>query len=148
MADEVRLHRAPEPLGGSCEAPAERAFDAGIVDFPAMGALVERVQAAFFAGEAGGAPWPAEIELSPWEAFTGGRVPVEVPLRRACDPCAGRGEIADQSCPDCHGAGDRLRVEPVLVFLPSGVRDGQQFRLRVRAPLTLHAAVDLRVRVR
>lgn len=146
MRDDVHVLRLPEPVRGSCELTFDRWPDEVIVDFPSVAALVDRMQATFF-GEADGSPLSAEVRLSAREAFEGARVPLEMPLRRACGPCAGRGEVSEQACPDCDGAGERLTIERVHVYLPSGVRDGTRFRLRVRAMPAAHTAVDLHVRV-
>jgi hypothetical protein len=148
MRDDVHVLRMPEPIRGSCELTLDRWPDDVIVDFPSIAALVDRMQAAFFGGEAEVRPVAAEVELSRGQAFRGGRVPVEVPLRRLCRACGGRGEVWDQPCGDCDGTGDRVNVEAVHVFVPSGVRDGARFRLRVRVPTDSQTAVDLRVRVR
>ena len=148
MRDDVHVLRLPEPVRGACETALDRWPDEVVVDFPSMAALVDRIQAAFFAGEPGVSPIPAHVELSARQAFQGGRVPVQVPLRRACGACGGRGEVGDQACAACDGAGDLVNVEPVHVFVPSGVQDGARFLLRVRAPAAPQTAVDLHVRVR
>jgi hypothetical protein len=147
MRDDVHVLRLPEPIPGSCDAPVDEWRDDVVVDFPSVSALVDRMQAAFF-GEPAAPPVAAAVELSPRQAFSGGRVPVHIPLRRPCYHCAGRGEVWDESCPSCEGAGDRVNVEPVQVFVPSGVRDGARFRLRLRVPAAPLVAVDLHVRVR
>ena len=148
MRDEVHVLRLPVPVRGACQEANDRWPDDVVVDFPSMSALVDRMQQAFF-GPSGvtSAPVPAEVRVSSLQAVTGARVPVAIPLRRPCRLCGGRGEVWDQPCAECHGAGDRVHVEPVEVFVPSGVRDGARFRLRVRVPATPSTAVDLHVRV-
>jgi hypothetical protein len=116
-----------------------------IVDFPSIRALVDRMRAPF-TEDAGAPPVCAEVQLSARDAWSGGRIAVDVPLRRPCRACRGRGEIREEPCPACEGSGDRVTVEPVHVFVPSGVRDGAVFRLRVSAAAA-QTAVDLRVRV-
>jgi hypothetical protein len=148
MRDDVHVQRLPEQIPGSWEWPVDRWPDDVVVDFPSMSAVVDRMQAAFFAGEPDARPVAAEIELSASQAIRGARVPVQVPLRRPCSDCRGRGEVSDQLCPGCEGTGDRVTVEPVNVFVPSGVRDGARFRLRVRVMAASNTAVDLHVRVR
>jgi hypothetical protein len=148
MRDDVHVLRLGEPVHGSYELTANSWPDDVVVDFPSVAALVGRMQASFFGEAADARPLRAEVSLSPREAFEGGRVALDVPLRRPCAACAGRGEVWDQACPACDGNGDRLVVERVRVFVPSGVRDGARFRLRVEAVAAAHTAVDLRVRVR
>jgi hypothetical protein len=148
MRDDVHVLRIGESIPGSCELSLGSWPDEVAVDFPSVAGLVDRMQAAFFRGEGGVRPVPAELELSPRQAFNGGRVSLAVPLRRSCRACGGRGEVWDQACPSCDGSGDRIEIEAVHVFVPSGVQDGARFRLRVRVPAELQTAVDLRVRVR
>jgi hypothetical protein len=148
MGDDVHVLRLPEPIPGSCDLTFDGWPDDVGVDFPSVAAIVERMQAAFLAGEREAPVIAAEVELSPRQAFTGSRVPIRLPLRRPCRACGGRGEVWDQLCADCDGTGDRVNVEDVQVFVPSGVRDGARFRLRVRVPTSAHTAVDLHVRVR
>jgi hypothetical protein len=148
MRDDVHVLRLSEPIPGSCVDPIDRWPDDVIVDFPSMGAVVDRMQAAFFGREGEVRAVPAEIELSAHQAVTGGRVPVPVPLRRPCGRCDGRGETSGEPCALCDGSGDRVAVEAVHVFVPSGVRDGARFHFRLRVPAAPLTAVDLRVRVR
>lgn len=148
MRDDLSVHRWPEPVSGAYHADDERWPDEVIVDFPAMASIVDRMQAAFFAGEPARASVSAEVALTPRQAFQGDRVAVQVPLRRACLTCEGRGELWDQVCTECTGTGHRVSVESVQVFVPGGVRDGARFRLRVVVPPALSTAVDLRVRIR
>jgi hypothetical protein len=148
MRDDVHVLRFPEPIPGSYDLAFDGWADDVSVDFPSMASLVDRMQAAFFAGERGAPPVGAEVQLTERHAVSGGRVAVEVPVRRSCRRCAGRGEISDQACAACGGTGDREVLELVHVFVPAGVRDGTRFRLRVRATEAAHTAVDLIVRVR
>lgn len=148
MRDDVHVLRLSEPTPGSCVDPIDRWPDDVIVDFPSMSAVVDRMQAAFFGGDGDVRAVPAEVELSPRQAVTGGRVTVLVPLCRTCGRCGGRGEVGDEPCPLCGGTGDRVTIEAVHVFVPSGVRDGARFHFRLRVPAAPLTAVDLRVRVR
>ena len=49
---------------------------------------------------------------------------------RPCTTCGGRGTFIDTPCPSCSGSGAVVRPRSVKVKLPSGVRDGQQIRLK------------------
>lgn len=147
MREDVHVLRLAEPVRGACELRFDRWPDEVVVDFPSVSALVERMQASFFGESVEGEPLAAEVRLSARQAFEGARVPLDMPLRRSCGPCAGRGEISEQACPACEGAGERIGLERVHVFVPSGVRDGARFRLRVRVLPAAGTAVDLHVRV-
>jgi len=149
MPDDLSVHRWPHPVSGQQASGDHRWPGDVIVDFPAMASLIERMQAAFFAGEVDDEPAvAAEIVLTPKQAFAGERRPVELPVRRNCPRCEGQGECADQVCGACGGTGHRVSVEPVLVFVPAGVRDGARLRLRVSVSHALSTAFDLRVRIR
>jgi hypothetical protein len=148
MSDDRHVLRLPEPLRAWCEHPLDGWRDDVIVDFPSVAALVDRMQAAFFAEETALAVLAAEVELSPRQAFNGGQVPVEIPVRRACSDCDGRGEVWGDVCHRCRGRGDLVATAAVQVLVPSGVRDGARFRLRLRTTAAPQTPVELLVRVR
>ena len=59
--------------------------------FPSVSSVLDRMRHSFF-GDAPVVGLNAEIVLSPQEAFWGTTVPLDVPLRRTCTGCGGRGE--------------------------------------------------------
>lgn len=48
--------------------------------------------------------------------------------RRACSTCHGRGQVPEQNCGQCHGAGLEHQRQKVEVAIPSGIADGQTIR--------------------
>ena len=50
-------------------------------------------------------------------------------MERTCPACHGRGEIIDDPCKDCSGAGRVTRERTLEVAIPSGVEDGTRIRL-------------------
>ena len=106
------------------------------IDFPSLHAAVERMRAGFVAP----ADWDhprqlsAELHLSPREAFHGVTVPLDVPIRRMCVSCGGRGEIWSDPCDACDGSGEALGRHPVRLVVPPRVQDGDRFALSVSAP--------------
>lgn len=50
-------------------------------------------------------------------------------MERTCPACHGRGEIIDDPCADCAGAGRVTRERTLEVAIPSGVEDGTRIRL-------------------
>ncbi len=50
-------------------------------------------------------------------------------IERACPTCQGRGEIIDNPCSVCSGAGRVTRERSLSVNIPSGVEDGTRIRL-------------------
>lgn len=46
-----------------------------------------------------------------------------------CRHCAGRGYLTKQACPSCHGSGRQRTLRPVIVHLPAGMLDGDEWRV-------------------
>src|SRR5689334_15664765 len=78
------------------------------IDFPSVGAAVERMRDAFFGDEAADDCVSTEVALSRDEAARGVTVPFTVPLRATCHRCGGRGEHWDEPCDDCRQTGQAI----------------------------------------
>ena len=117
------------------------------IDFPSLHAAVERMRACFVATAEGDRPCrlSTELHLSPREAFNGVTVPLDVPVRRLCVPCGGRGEIWSERCDACDGTGEALGRHPVRLVVPPRVQDGDRFALSVSAPSAPPTHVEVRV---
>jgi hypothetical protein len=118
------------------------------IDFPSLQAAVERMRACFVAAPAETDParrLSAELHLSPREAFNGVTVPVEVPIRKLCVSCGGRGEIWSDPCDGCDGSGEALSRHPVRLVVPPRVQEGDRFALSVSAPSASPTHVEVRV---
>jgi hypothetical protein len=141
-ADEVR--RACRRL-----APGEPWDDEIAIDFPSTSRVLDRMRAAFFAGErhSRGA-LAAEISLSSEEARLGVDVPLALPVRVLCPRCGGRGEVWLDRCDGCAGSGDLVFPRHVRLTLPAGVRDGARFRLLLPVESAPATVVELRVAIR
>jgi hypothetical protein len=118
------------------------------VDFPSIADAIERLRRAFLDGEGENQPLCAELRLSPREAFDGVTVPLDVPVRRTCAECGGRGESWLEPCAGCAGTGAWQRPHRVHVSVPPGVADGARFRFTITAPCTASTLVDVRVAIR
>lgn len=94
------------------------------VDFPSLAPIVDRMRSTLLGDHAAGDALSAELRLTPRQACTGGRVPVDVPVRRLCRPCGGRGEVWSDACQACGGHGAGLSRRTVEVHVPAGVRAG------------------------
>jgi predicted RNA-binding Zn-ribbon protein involved in translation (DUF1610 family) len=117
------------------------------LDFPSLGAAVDRMRDAFVATEGTTAAYEAEVRLTPSEAQAGPRVPLQVAVRSTCPACGGRGELRNTACRHCSGTGDGLTLHQVHLRLPSGVRDGARFLFNVASSQGVATVVDLRVNV-
>ena len=118
------------------------------IDFPSVHAAVERMREGFVAAsfeDARRRHLSAELHLSAREAFDGVTVPLEVPVRRLCKACGGRGEVWSDPCGPCDGTGDALAQHPIRLVVPPRVRDGDRFSLSVSAPSAPLTRVDVRV---
>jgi DnaJ-class molecular chaperone len=117
------------------------------IDFPSVVTLLDRMQHDFF-----GASRPmvlsAEISLTPREAFDGTDVRLDVPLRRTCHACGGRGEVWADWCDSCGGLGEVATAHELRVRVPARVRDGSRFRFSVAAPAAPPTIVEVRVAIR
>jgi hypothetical protein len=121
------------------------------IDFPSLDGVVERMREAFVApfGEGGLQPELfAELRLSAREAYDGVTVPLDVPVRKLCLACGGRGEVWSEACRSCDGAGQELARHSVRLVVPPRVRDGARFCLSVSAPSATPTRVEVRVAIR
>jgi molecular chaperone DnaJ len=117
------------------------------IDFPSVASVLDQMRHAFF-GDAPSASLAAEIVVSPQEAFLGVAVPLDVPLRRTCPRCGGRGEIWADWCATCSGEGEVAGTHRVSLRIPAGVREGARFRFTVAAPGAPPTLVQVRVVIR
>ena len=118
------------------------------IDFPSLHGAVERMRACFVAASSEGDQrrrLSAELILSPREAFHGVTVPVDVPVRKLCVACGGRGEIWADPCDACDGSGEAIGRHPVRLVVPPRVQDGDRFALSVAAPSAPLTHVVVRV---
>jgi hypothetical protein len=122
--------------------------DEVVVDFPSVRPIVDRMRAAFLGDDpAGSEPLSAELRLTARQAYCGGRIPVDVPVRQVCRRCGGRGEVWSESCPACEGQGDGVARRTVDVHVPAGVRDGTCLTFSVGHPQEPATRVHLRVAI-
>jgi DnaJ-class molecular chaperone len=90
----------------------------------------------------------AHMVLTPREAFDGVTVPLDVPLRRTCPRCGGRGEVWTEWCPACGGLGEVTAAQSLRVRVPAGVREGAKFRFSVTPPGAPPTVVEVRISIR
>jgi DnaJ-class molecular chaperone len=117
------------------------------IDFPSVANVLDRMRHAFF-GAGPAVTLAAEIVLTPREAFYGVSVPLDVPLRRTCPRCGGRGETWAEWCLTCGGLGEVAAPHEMLVRVPAGAREGSMFRFSVLAPGGPPTVVEVRVSIR
>jgi hypothetical protein len=118
------------------------------IDFPSIAVAVDRMRDAFLGPDEPGRPLSAEIMLSRREALDGAIVPLDVPVRRVCPSCGGRGETWAEPCGPCDGTGEALGRHLVRLIVPPHVVDGVRFHLRVSSPFAPLTRVEVRVAVR
>ncbi len=126
---------------------AEWLGDEVAIDFPSVASVLDRMQHAFF-GATAEAALSAEILLTPEEAFWGTTVPLDVPLRRTCPRCGGRGEVWEDWCATCGGAGEIAATHEVHLRVPAGVHEGARFRFSITSPGAPATTVEIRVTLR
>jgi hypothetical protein len=143
------LHDESTPLHATPAACSHRGvFDDEIaIDFPSIGAVVERMREGFLGDDASTAAHKSAISLSPRQAFAGATVPLDVPLRQTCRHCGGRGETWAERCAGCSGSGECSRPHQVRVLVPAGVTDGTRFRFLITAPHGVPTRIEVTVLV-
>lgn len=154
-ADEIkRAHRQltrryhPDISGEELSVPVGTVLaDEVHLDFPSVLSVLDRMRHSFF-GAAPHADRAPDIVVTPHEAFWGALVPLAVPVTRTCARCGGRGEVWNEWCADCAGAGDLPSRQAVRVRIPAGVHDGTRIRFRVAAPGVRHTLIDARIAIR
>lgn len=117
------------------------------IDFPSVANVLDRMRDAFF-GAGPSINLSTEIVLTAREAFDGVTVPLDVPLRRTCPRCGGRGETWSEWCATCGGLGEVPASHPMRVRVPAGVREGAVFRFSVTPPGAPATVVEMRVCIR
>ena len=137
--------RAPDHGAGSPR--AEWFTDEVDIDFPSVSSVLDRMRQSFF-GSSPVRGLSAEIVLSPQEAFWGTTIPLDVPLRRTCSRCGGRGETWQEWCEPCAGGGEVASSHELKLRVPAGVREGARFRFSVMPPGAPYTLVEVRVSIR
>jgi molecular chaperone DnaJ len=118
------------------------------VDFPSVSSLMSRIGEAFLGTDEFSLPLSAEVLVSAREAYYGVKVPLDVPVRRTCPLCGGRGETWMEPCARCAGTGEALFQHRVTVSVPAGVPDGARFRFSVGTPSAPPTHIEVRVAIR
>jgi hypothetical protein len=118
------------------------------IDFPSVRVAIERMRAGFVAASTESdqrRQLSAEVHLSPREAFDGVTVPLDLPVRKVCLACGGRGEHWPDPCEGCDGTGEAVARHSVRLVVPPRVRNGDRFALSVSAPSAPLTRVEVRV---
>ena len=148
LRDPVRRRRYDTAMAQPGQADRGEWFaDEVAIDFPSVSSVLDRMRDAFFAVEPAAA-LSAELVLTPREAFEGVTVPMEVPLRRTCPRCGGRGEVWTDWCAVCGGLGEVSAVHELGIRVPPRVREGARFRFSVTPPGAPPTVVEVRVSIR
>jgi hypothetical protein len=122
--------------------------DETAIEFPSVDQFVQRVRDGLLGDTGAGVALSTDVLLSSRAASSGTLVTLEVPLRRTCQLCGGRGEVWTEPCGDCYGTGDALVRHPVLFAMPPGVPNGARLSYRVHASSAAPVRVEVRVAVR
>jgi len=118
------------------------------IDFPSLHGAVERMRACFVAASTESdhrRRLSTKLHLSLREAFHGVTIPLDVPVRKLCPACGGRGEIWSDPCDRCNGSGEALGRHHVRLVVPPRVQDGDRFALSVSAPSAPPTHVEVTV---
>jgi len=154
-ADEIkRAHRQltrryhPDISGDELSVSAADCLaDEVDVDFPSVLSVLDRMRHQFFGGPVGDVRPEngPDVVVTPHEAFWGATIPLDVPVRRTCSSCGGRGEVWNDWCAACAGIGDQPSRQGVNLRIPAGIRHGARIRFRVAVPGLRHTVVNARI---
>ena len=117
------------------------------IDFPSVASVLDRMRDAFFTAEQP-VTLSAQMVLTAREAFDGVTVPLDVPLRRTCPRCGGRGEVWADWCATCAGLGEVSSAHSLRVRVPPRVREGARFRFSITPPGAPPTVVEVRINIR
>ena len=139
-----RRHYDASLCSGSVERSRPWFADEIAIDFPSVSSVLDSMRDAFFTAEPP-VTLSAELVLTAREAFDGITVPFNVPLRRTCGRCGGRGEVWTEWCAACGGLGEVALVHPVHVRVPPRVREGATFRFSVTPSGSPSTVIEVRI---
>ncbi len=147
-----RRRSDPSPAALEALVPHERAYrrslaDEVAIDFPSSSAAIEFFRRDHVEPEQSAPIVNAEIAISPYQAFTGALVSLDVVVPRTCAACGGRGEVWSEPCDACDGRGQAHQSQRLMVNVPAGVSDGHRFSFHLWLPRGPRTRVDVRVRV-
>jgi hypothetical protein len=134
--------------GAADSSPYDCFADETAIEFPSLDQFVERARDGLLGDAGAGVALSTDVLLSSRDASSGTLVTLEVPLRRTCPLCGGRGEVWTEPCADCCGSGDALVRHPVLFAMPPGIANGARLSFRVHAASAAPVRVEVRVAVR
>jgi hypothetical protein len=117
------------------------------IDFPSMGAVVDRMRDGLLGTADDPAAHVTAVSVSADDAHAGVTVPFEVSLPATCDRCGGRGESWAEPCGHCAGSGEQPRAHQFRLSVPAGVSDGTRFEFRFAPPQSAPARIEVTVLV-
>lgn len=147
LRDSSRRRQYTTTLSNHAEAGTTWFSDEVAIDFPSVASVLDRMRDAFFTAEPA-ITLSADMTLTPREAFAGVTVPFDVPLRRTCARCGGRGEVWNEWCATCAGLGEVAAAHAVNVRVPAGVSHGDTFRFSLTPPGAPSTVVEVRIVIR
>ena len=147
LRDPSRRHHDRALSSQGAEAATTWFSDEVAIDFPSVASVLDRMRDAFFTAEPA-ITLSAELTVTPREAFAGVTVPFDVPLRRTCSRCGGRGEVWNEWCATCAGVGEVAAAHAVQVRVPAGVSHGETFRFSLTPPGAPSTIIEVRIVIR
>jgi molecular chaperone DnaJ len=147
LRDSSRRRRYDRTLSAQGAEGAAWFSDEVAIDFPSVASVLDRMRDAFFTAEPA-ITLSAEMTLTPREAFSGVTIPFNVPLRRTCPRCGGRGEVWNEWCATCVGVGEVAAAHAVNVRVPARVNHGDTFRFSLTPPGAPSTVVEVRIVIR
>jgi molecular chaperone DnaJ len=119
------------------------------IDYPSIGACIERVRRAFLAdGERERIDTHhVLLQISGLQAYRGTVLSTEVPVRATCAVCGGRGETWSDPCSACEGSGIAHERALLRVPVPPRSTNGSRLYFRLHPPHAPSVRVEVTIAV-
>jgi hypothetical protein len=119
------------------------------IDYPSIGACVERVRRAFLAdgGRESRDAHKVLLHISEFQAYRGTVLSTRVPVRATCAGCGGRGETWSEPCAACNGSGTAEEQALLRVPVPPRSPNGARFYFCLHPPHAPAVRVEVTIAV-
>ena len=143
-APGLHLVRALEP---------ERALlptlrDEVALDFPSARQALDHARRDFSDADAPVVALAVDVALAPIDLRRSARVPLCLHVPSVCEPCGGRGEVWNDPCAGCQGAGTAAATRYIVIRVPANTSPGTLLRYRLALPYGPLVRLDVRLTAR
>jgi len=117
------------------------------IDFPSVAAMTERARCVFVDQDRNLIPLKTDVQITSKQAHRGTTIKLDVPVQCTCVLCGGRGEICEELCTVCYGAGSKSYSSEVRLMVPPGISSGARFRFEITPNYAATTMVEVQIEV-